>query len=153
MSRAPPQPPGGGADATKVALAALLSELRQPALAAEARQAAAAVGPGAAAGDASLERVMATMSRLAADAEANAYAPGASAAGTLEGIGDDVLASMAAEFESLGAKVDFGAAVDNVMRQLLHADVMLAPMRRICELFPAWLAENAPRLTAAQYQQ
>jgi hypothetical protein len=152
MSRTTPPPPGNGDGVARVALATLMGELRQPALAAEARLAAAAVAPGGAgAGDASLERVLATMSRLAADAEANA--PGSSAAGALEAVGDDVVASLVAEFEALGAKADFGTAVDNVMRQLLHADVMLAPMRRICELFPAWLAENAPRLTAAQYQQ
>lgn len=67
-------------------------------------------------------------------------------------VADEVMSSMTAEFEAMGQKEDFQAVIDNMMRQLLARDVMYEPMKQICEMYPAWLAENVARLSKQEYE-
>lgn len=67
-------------------------------------------------------------------------------------VADEVMSSMTAEFEKMGQKEDFQAVIDNMMRQLLARDVMYEPMKQICELYPAWLAEHVEHLTTVEYE-
>ena len=67
-------------------------------------------------------------------------------------VADDVMAGMTAEFEAMGQKEDFQAVVDNMMRQLLARDVMYEPMKQICELYPAWMAEHVDSLSKTEYE-
>ena len=83
-------------------------------------------------GDASLARALEMMQRLSDDGDMNSSK--LSAASAMESVSDDVLGTMMKEFEQMGKKEDFGAAVDNVMRQLLDKSVMYIPMKQICEM-------------------
>jgi len=80
-------------------------------------------------------------------------APPLSAAGAAEAATDEVLRAMMGEYERMGSKEDFGAAVDGVMRQLLTRELMYEPIRRLCESFPEWLASNAPSLVVEHYER
>lgn len=161
-ARTPPAHSAGATMASphhKRALGVLLAELAAPPFAGRTAAAAAATalttptsaptdGPGASDGpaaaaaageastptdvDATVARLTSMMARLGADADANSREGGAAAA--MEGVSDEVLASMMREFEAMGTRDDFGAAVDGVMRQLLAPEVMAAPLARLCEL-------------------
>lgn len=118
----------------KAALGSLIEEMQQPVFKSELHnmtQASSSLLSGST-GD-SLAHTLEMMQRLVADAELNNKSSN-SAAGALESVSDDVLGTMMAEFEAMGRKQDFGAAVDGVMRQLLDKQILYVPMKHICEL-------------------
>lgn len=74
------------------------------------------------------------------------------AANAAEGVSDELINKMMKEFEGTGRKDDFASVVDGMMRQLLSKDIMLVPMKAICDAFPEWLAVHGPELDRTQYE-
>jgi hypothetical protein len=68
-----------------------------------------------------------------------------------EGMSDEMINRMMAEFEGMGKKEDFASVVDGMMRQLLSKDIMHVPMKAIRDRFPEWLATHGAKLSPEAY--
>lgn len=74
-------------------------------------------------------------------------------AAAAEGLSEEVIDRMVAEFETLGGKDDFNKVLEGMMKQLLSKDLMYTPMKQICEKFPRWLANNRTTLPRDEYEK
>lgn len=72
-------------------------------------------------------------------------------AGAMEGVGEEVMKQMMADFEKMAEKKDFGNLMDGLMKQLMSKDIMYEPVKAICEKYPEWLAENEKKIPKKDY--
>lgn len=73
--------------------------------------------------------------------------------GDVEGMGEDIMKHMMAEFEKLGEKEDYNEVLDDMMQQLLSKEMMHDPLKLICERYPEWLATHKESMSVADYNR
>ena len=74
-------------------------------------------------------------------------------AAQMEQMGEELMESMLEEFEKIGQKSDAGDLVNDMMKQLLSKEIMYEPMKKVTDLFPAWLATNKSSISEKEYNR